>query len=389
MKIQKGYRFKLKPTRDQEARFRQFAGAVRWVWNQMLAQRRQAYHKTGKSPSGVEQMALLPKLKAHKETAWLAQVHSQVLQDPIKNLDRAFDSFFQKKSGYPRFKSRKTSTPSFSYPQGVKVEEHRVYLPKIGWVRFRQSQEVEGVIKRATVKKAASRWFVSLQVEMCVSQPPQVVPDPDTSVGLDLGLTYFLVTSSGEEIEAPRYFRKAEEKLAQEQRRLSRKQKGSHRRTKQRERLSRLHEKVSNARRDFLHKLSHRLVRENQVVIVEDLHVKGLARSRLSKSIHDAAWGEFRRQLAYKALWQGKVFHSVDRFFPSTRLHWDCRTLNEVSLSDRVFACEGCGMVLHRDHNAAHNIKQKGLLDLLAAGQADRVNARGPGVRLAKASSLG
>ena len=158
-------------------------------------------------------------------------------------------------------------------------------------------------------------------------------------------------------------------KLAREQCRLSRKQKGSNRRSKQRERLSRLHEKVSNARRDFLHKLSHRLVRENQAVIVEDLHVRGLAHSRLSKSIHDAAWGEFRRQLEYKALWQGKVFHRADRFFPSTRLHWDCRTLNEVSLSDRVFACQAYVRVLHRDHNAAHNIKQKGFLDLVAGGQ--------------------
>lgn len=386
--INKAFQFKLKPTREQEGLFWQYAGATRWVWNEMLAERKRAFEEAGKSPSMYEQMRRLTTLKQEETTAWLATIHSQVLQEPIKHLQRAFQTFFDKRAAYPRFKSKKQTHQTFSYPQGVKVQASRVYLPKLGWVCFHKSREVQGEIKRATIRRKASGWYVSLICDVEISPQP-VCPTPDTTIGIDLGLTDFLVASDGDRIQTPRLLRKAERKLRKAQQSLSRKKKGSTRRRKQRQKVARLHEHVANARQDFLHKLSTRLVCKNQAVIAEDLSVKGLARTRLAKSIHDAGWGEFLRQLEYKCQWQGKVFHQIDRFFPSSKLHAACGSLNTLSLSDRTFPCQGCGQVLDRDSNAAHNIKQQGLLVMLAAGQTDSLNARGQTIRPAFVGTSG
>jgi len=386
--INKAFRFKLKPTRAQAGLFSQYAGASRWVWNEMVAERKRAFEEAGKSPSMYEQMRRLTTLKQEEATVWLGTIPSQVLQEPIKHLQRAFQNFFDKRAASPRFKSKKQTHQAFSYPQGVKVQANQVYLPKLGWVRFHQSREIEGEIKRATIRRKASGWYVSLICEVDISPQP-ACPTPDTTLGIDLGLTDFLVASHGERVATPRLLRKAERKLRQAQQSLSRKQKGSNRRHKQREKVARLHEHLANARQDFLHKLSTRLVCENQAVIAEDLSVKGLARTRLAKSIHDAGWGEFLRQLAYKCAWQGKVFHPIDRFFPSTKLHAACGTLNTLSLSDRHFQCAGCGQTVDRDYNAALNIKQQGLLVVLAAGQSDSLNARGLALSPATAGALG
>jgi putative transposase len=386
--INKAFQFKLKPTGEQAALFAQYAGASRWVWNEMLAERKRVFEQAGKAPSMYEQMRRLTALKQEEATAWLGAIHSQVLQEPIKHLQRAFQNFFDKQASYPRFKSRKQTHQAFSYPQGVRVQANQVYLPKLGWVHFHKSREIEGEIKRATIRRKASGWYVSLICELEITPQP-VCPTPDTTLGVDLGLTDFLVASDGERIRTPRLLRKAEKKLRKAQQSLSRKQQGSNRRRKQREKVARLHEHVANARLDFLHKLSTRLVCENQAVIAEDLSVKGLARTRLAKSIHDAGWGEFLRQVAYKCAWQGKVFHQIDRFFPASKLHAACGTLNTLSLSDRTFACQGCGQTLDRDHNAALNIQQQGLLMVLAAGQTDSLNARGQTVRPASAGMSG
>lgn len=388
MIINKAFVFKLKPTRKQVSLFSQYAGASRWVWNEMLAERKRAYDATGKSPSMYEQMRRLTTLKQEEATAWLGAIHSQVLQEPIKHLQRAFQNFFDKRAAYPRFKSKKQAHQSFSYPQGMKVQANRAYLPKIGWVRFRKSREVEGEIKRATIRRKASGWYLSLICEVTIA-PQRTRLTPATTLGVDLGLIDFLVGSDGERIPTPRLLRQAERKLRQAQQALSRKQKGSNRRRKQRAKVARLHEQVANARQDFLHKLSSRLVSENQAIVAEDLNVKGLARTRLAKSIHDAGWGEFVRQLEYKCKWQGKQFHQIDRFFPSSKLHAACGTLNTLSLADRTFVCQGCGEVLDRDLNAARNIKEQGLLTMLAAGQTDSLNARGQTIRPAQAGASG
>lgn len=386
MIIRKAFQFKLKPTVDQVQSFWQYAGATRWVWNEMLAERKETYKETGKSPSQYAQMRRLTELKREPDTGWLRTIHSQVLQEPIKNLQRAFENFFAGRASYPRFKSKRNTTQSFCYPQGVKVDGCSVYLPKIGWVHFRKSREIEGVIKRATVRHKESGWYVSIQVEIEQPDLPTMKPTPATTVGVDLGLNQFLVPSEGQSIANPRHLRKAERKLARAQRTFSRRTRGSNRYRKQREKIAKLHERVSNARKDFLHKLSRQLVNENQAIIAEDLSVKGLARTRLAKSVHDAGWGEFLRQLAYKCEWEGKTFHQIDRFFPSTKTCNNCGQIHTLSLSDRRFVCD-CGYSANRDRNAARNIKAKGLSELnVAAGQTETLTARGGAVRLAMAS---
>ncbi|HBY93637.1 MAG TPA: transposase [Chloroflexi bacterium] len=380
MLICKAFRFKLRPTPSQEQMFRQYAGACRWVWNEMLHERKETYRATGKSLSMYAQMRRLTELKQQPETAWLNDVHSQVLQEPIKNLHRAFINFFEQRARYPKFKSKRRGLGSFTFPQSVKVEGSRVWLPKIGWVRFRKSREVEGTIKRATIRHKVSGWYLSLLCEIEIPTPEPIPPTDNTTVGVDLGLTEFAVLSTGERIPNPRHLRKLERKLAHAQRAKSRKRKGSCRYRKSAHKVARLHERVANARADFLHKLSSRLIAENQGIMAEDLSVKGLARTRLAKSVHDAGWGEFLRQLAYKAEWTGKTFHRIDRFFPSSKLHMACGTLNDLSLSDRVFACQGCGVLIDRDLNAALNIKHRGLVELSPVGQPG-VHARGLDVR--------
>lgn len=367
MFIRKAFKFKLNPTDEQAEKFRQFAGACRWVWNWALADRKTYYAHTGKSLSYNEQFKRLTEQKSWPETEWLNDIHSQVLQEPIKQLRRAFKNFFEGRAHYPKFKSKKNVKQAFTYPQGIKVDGNQVYLPKIGWVHFFKSREIEGTIKRATVSRKASGWYVSIQVEVETEDPEPVEPTPENTIGLDAGLTDFIVASNGEHIKAPKFLRRSERKLRREQRKLSRKQRGSKRWHKQKQIVAELHEHVANQRKDWLHKLSSEIIGENQVVIVEDLAVNGLARTRLAKSIHDAGIGEFFRQLDYKSRWNGGIFHQIDRFFPSTKLHRDCRTLNDVSLSDRVFACQGCGEIINRDENAASNIKHQGLIELSVA----------------------
>jgi putative transposase len=370
MILLKGFVFKLRPTPAQEQQFRRYAGAVRWVWNEMLHERQRTYRATGKSPSMYEQKRRLPELKHQPPTAWLREIHSQVLQEPVLNLQRAFVNFFEKRAAYPRYKSKKRGLGAFTFPQGVEVEAGYVHLPKIGKVRFRQSRELEGRIKRATIIHRASGWYVSLLCEVEVPAPPLPFIAPHTTVGIDLGLKDFLVPSEGEPIPAPRFLRRLEKKLAHAQRALSRKQKGSSRYRKQVCKVARLYERVANARRDFLHKLSSALVCETQAIFAEALNVQGLARTRLAKSVHDAGWGSFLRQLAYKCAWQGKLFHQIDRFFPSTKLHLfqddgtPCGFLNTPTLADRHFVCQGCGQWIERDRNAAFNIQWRGLQDL-------------------------
>ena len=386
MVIRKAYRFKLKPTRQQEALFRRYVSAVRWVWNRALAERKETYRETGKSPSMYDQKRDLARLKQEPETAWLKEIHSQVLQEAIINLDRAFINFFAGRAGYPRFKSKHRRRQSFTYPQGVKINGNQIYLPQIGWVKFYKSQQIEGKIKRATVSSAAGGWYVSIQVEIETAHDVRVPIREETTVGVDLGLIDFIVLSDGTRVPAPQFFCKMERKLAREQRKLNRRKKGSKRYKKQRDKVARLHEEIVNMRKDWLHKLSTDLVNRYDTIVLEDLHIKGMGRTGLAKSIQDAAWGEFCRQVEYKADWVGKHSYRVDRFLPSSKTCYHCGTINEIELSDREFVCVGCGEVVDRDLNAARNIKHNGLLNMLAAGQTDSLNARGEGVRLATAS---
>jgi putative transposase len=386
--IRKAFKFKLDATPAQEQQLRQYAGSVRWVYNRMLAQRKEAFQSGLKSPTTNDQIKQLPILKQQEETAWLNAVHSQVLQDAVLDLDDAFDRFFKKQTKYPQFKKKHGKRQSFTYPQGVKVDGNHVWLPKIGWVRFRKSREIEGTIKRATISRKASGWYIALncEVEIRVSTPAEVTPE--NSIGIDLGSIDLVTTSRGDAIANRRHYRQLERKLKREQRRLSRKKLGSNNRLKQKQRVAHLHEQIANRRKDCLHRISRRLVDENQAIFCEDLNVLGIAKS-FGKSVGDAGWGELLRQLQYKSDWAGKIFLQIGRYFPSSKLCSACGYKHaELDRSARSWICPSCDVVHHRDVNAAVNIHREGLA-ILVAGHADRINACGEPVRPAKRARLG
>jgi putative transposase len=378
----KVYRFRMRPKKDQGQSLNRMAGARRWVWNWALGRWKDHHAATGQLISLKQLSAELTALKRQPGLEWLNDIDSQALQQALKDLHRAFVNFFEKRARYPRFKSRKRDRARFRIPQRVKIEGGKVYVPKVGWVRIRQSQEVDGQSKSATFRREADgHWYVSLTVEFEMPDVPIADPEPERTVGVDLGLIDFATTSDGSApILAPKFYRKGQAKLRRAQRAVSRSRKGSKRRDKARKRLARCHQKTTNQRNDFLHKLSTDLVGRHDAICIEDLNVMGLARTKLAKSFADAAMGEFRRQLEYKCLWNRKTLVAIDRFFASSKMCNRCGALNDqLSLSDREWDCD-CGAHHRRDFLAACNIRDEGLR-LLAAGQTERRNAQGASVR--------
>jgi putative transposase len=380
--IRRVYRFRLEPTSEQEKRFQQFAGARRFIWNWALQQRHEYYQQTGKTLPDKELSARLTVLKKQPETAWLRDVDSQLLQQVLLDLQQAFVNFSKRRARFPRFKSRKRDSVRFRIPQRVHVADGRVQVPKIGPVRVRVSRPVEGQTKSATFKKdACGHWCVSLVSETHMPVVVLQLPVPEHSVGLDLGLKDAVVPSTGPRIPAPRFYRRAARKLRRAQRTVSRRQKGSRNTAKARAKVARVQQHVANQRADFTHKLSTKLIKNHQAVCIEDLNVKGLARTKLAKSVHDAGMGLVRRQLEYKGRWYGVHVVVVDRFYPSTQLCHVCGFKNEaLTLADRTWQCPICGTMHDRDINAALNIRDEGLR-LLAVGYPESLNACGGDVR--------
>jgi putative transposase len=378
----RAFRFRLEPTATQAQMFAQFAGARRWVWNWALAAMQQHYKERGKTlPAGVLS-ARLTALKDEPETAWLREADSQALQQVLLDLRQAFTSFFERRARYPRFKSKKRDRARFRIPQRVKVVGCGVQVPKIGRVRLRLSQPVVGRTKSATFKQdACGHWFVTLVAEREVPGEKLPLPDPERTVGIDLGLKDLLVYSDGGREPAPRFYRRGERTLRRAQRVHSRRKKGSRNRAKARTKVARVHQRVANQRADFLHKLTTPLVKTHAAICTEDLSARGLARTKLAKSVQDASLGTLRWQVHYKGRWYGTHVVAVHRFFPSTQLCYDCGVKNaDLTLSDRVWACPHCGVLHDRDLNAALNIKKEGWR-ILAAGHAESVNACGRAVR--------
>lgn len=391
--LRKVYRFRMKATDDQGHALSRMAGARRWVWNWALARKREHYKTTGKTLLTPALSLELTALKTRPETAWLKEADSQALQQTLKDLDRAFVNFFEKRARFPRFKSRKRDKARFRIPQRVKIEAGKVYCPKVGWVRVRQSQEVTEKTKSATFRREANgKWYVSLVVEFAMPDVPVPLPDRAGVVGIDLGLKDFAVLSNGEREAAPRFYRKAQRRLKRAQRHERRCVKDSKRHAKAKARVSRIHQQVGNRRKDFLHQLTTHLVAKHEGICIEDLSLKGLTRTKLARSFHDAALGEFRRQITYKAEWNRKHLVVIDRFFPSSRFCRGCGALNEtLTLSERQWVCD-CGMVHDRDLSAAINIQNEGLRILFETpGRVtpDRRNARGRGIRPATAGNPG
>ena len=299
MLIRKAYKFRLYPNQGQQAALAVQFGHTRCVYNHFLNLRQDHYKLTGEGLYYRETANRLTQLKQGPEHEWLKEADSQVLQQSLKDLDRAYKNFFEGRAKSPRFKSRKNKQ-SIRYPQRVKVdlEANRTYLPKVGWVKAVFHRGIEGKLKNVTVSRTKSgKFFASFQVEVDIAEPEYT----GDQVGIDLGLTHFAVLSDGSKIENPRHLIQAERRLRRLQRSLSRRKKGSAGREKQRLLVARQHEKVANQRQDFQHKRSRVLVDEHRFLAMEDLHIKGMVRNkRLARHISDAAWGQFTQMLEYK-----------------------------------------------------------------------------------------
>jgi putative transposase len=387
MPERKVYRFRIDPTAKQEAALARYAGARRFVFNWALQRRKETYQQTGKSISWSELSIELTGLKSTPSVAWLKEIDSQLLQQAIADCKKAFENFFQKRAGFPKFKKKHSAHQSFRIPQRVKLEEKRVYVPKIGWVAVRQSQPCDLPLKSARFKREATgKWYVSLVVEFDLPDQPKPVIETETAVGIDVGFDRFATGSDGYVVENPRFFRKAEGKIKRASRRLSRCQKGSANRAKARRVLAREYEKVANRRADFAHKFSTSVVKEKSTIACETLNLKGMSRTKLAKSVQDAAHREIFRQIEYKARWRNRNIVFVDRWYPSSQLCSSCGYRHEeLSLSDRNWKCPGCGDWHDRDHNAAKNIRDEGMRMLLAVGHTESLNACGASVRPATA----
>lgn len=363
MEVKRAYRFRFYPTPEQEMILAKTFGCARFAYNYMLRLRTDAWFKEQKRVGYHETSALLTELKKTPEHAWLNEVSSVPVQQALRHLQTAFTNFFAKRAAYPTFK-RKDGPQSAEYTTSAfKWDGRALKLAKMDEpLAIRWSRTIPKAAKVTTVtvsKDAAGRYFVSLLCDDTVSPKPEVTG----KVGIDLGLTHFAILSTGEKVAAPNTFRKYEAKLAKLQRRLAKKQKGSKNRAKARLKVARLHAKIADARRDFLHKLSTRLINENQVIAIESLSVSNMQKNRcLSKSISDASWSEFVRQLEYKARWYGRELIGIDRWYPSSKRCSDCGyTMPKMPLSVREWVCPECGSIHDRDVNAARNVLAAGL----------------------------
>lgn len=358
-------RIRLYPTDQQAQKLAVQFGCARWVWNNALALTGEMYRSTGKGLNYHAMSIRLPKLKQEHE--WLGYADSQALQQSLQNLARAFENFFAKRGRYPRFKS-KHGRQSIQYPQRVKIDGSRIYLPKVGWVKCVVHREIVGRIKTVTVSRNASGQFHAA-ILTDDDQPMPTVSIIGKAIGIDVGLTHLAVTSDGSKFGNPRHLRKAERNLKRKQRMLSRKKKGSKSRDKARRLVARVHERVACARRDYLHKLSRRIVNENQVIAVEDLHVKGIMQNhKLAKATADVGWGTLIGFIGYKSARDGKAFVKCDRWYPSSKACSVCGAIcDKLSLDIRAWDCAHCGAHHDRDINAAVNIRDEGLR-ILAGG---------------------
>jgi len=379
MQIRKGYKYRLKTNRSTRGQFVRFAGACRFVWNKILAMNEHRYFSGVPRLSYAESCELVAWWKQSEEYGWLKEVHSQVLQQCLKDLERAYSNLFTGRTAPPRYR-KKFLADSFRYPQGFKLDGRQVYLPMVGWVEFWDSRPIKGTVKNVTVSRQGKHWFVAFQVEMDVESPAHPAL---ADVGIDLGIATFAAFSDGTLHPPLNAYRRVAKKKARMQRRLAGMVKYSRNWKKQQRRIAQLDTRIAHCRHDFLHKLSTDTSKNHAVIVIEDLQVKNMSRSAkgtveepgrnvaakagLNKAILDQGWGMFRRMLEYKQAWRGGGVLAVNPRYTSQM----CPECGHVAKANRVqqalFSCVACGYTYHADIVAAKNI--------LARGQRERLNA--------------
>ena len=369
--ILRAYKYRIYPNKEQSILINKTIGCSRFVYNHYLNKRIELYKEENKTMNYYACANDLTSLK--KEYEWLQEVDSISLQQTLKDLDHTYQNFFrrvkkgEKEVGFPRFKSKKNPKQSYrtqNINSNIEIIDNKIKLPKLGLVKFVNSRSFEGKIKSCTIRRNSSgKYFASILVE----EEIQTLPQNNNTVGFDLGISDFLATSDGEIIKNPKTLYQYEQKLAKLQRQLAKKQKGSNRYKKQSIKIARLYERIKNIRTDFLQKLSTQIIKENQLIISEDLNVKSMVQNHnLAKAISDVSWSEFCRMVEYKADWYGRTYHKIDMYFPSSQTCSQCGYKNTKikDLNIRQWICPQCNTNHHRDKNAAINILNRGLKEL-------------------------
>ncbi|MEL4204898.1 transposase [Plesiomonas shigelloides] len=376
MKRLQAFKYQLRPNGQQERDMRRFAGACRFVFNKSPALQNKSHEAGNKFLSYVKMAAWLVEWKKAPETQWLKESPSQPLQQALKDLERAYKNFFQKRASFPRFKKRGHSD-SFRYPQGVKLDQanNRISLPKLGWISYRNSREVVGEVKNVTVSQSCGKWYVSIQTEYEVTEPTH---SSTSMVGLDAGVAKLATLSDGTIFEPVNSFKSNQKKLARLQRAMSRKVKFSNNWNKAKRKVQNLHSRIANIRRDYLHKVTTTISKNHAMIVIEDLKVANMsmsaagtvsqhgrnvrAKSGLNRSILEQGWYELRRQLEYKQLWRGGQVLAINPAYTSQKCACCGHTAKENRQSQSKFECLACGYIANADVNGARNI--------LAAGHA-------------------
>ena len=361
--MMRAHRIALDPTVEQQIAFTKACGVARFSWNWALAEWKRQY-TAGEKPSAAKLKKQWNALK-EEQFPWVYESPKDANQQPFANLDKAFSRFFKKTARHPHFKKKGQRDSFYVSNDTLRVSGEFVTLPRIGKVRTHEPLRFAGKIMSGVVSREAQRWFISIAVEV-----PELEPLPRTqkTVGIDLGLKTAVVCSDGQNFDAPKPLAAHLRRLRRRSKEVSRKVRGSNNRWKAVQRLSRLHARIKNIRKDWTHKVTTKLIRENQAVCFEDLNVRGMTQNRcLSRAISDIGWFEFRRQLEYKAVWYGRQVTAVSRWFPSTKTCSRCGVVrDEMQLSEREFVCLACGFAQDRDLNAALNIHTAGLAEIHA-----------------------
>ena len=363
-------KYRIYPTEEQKVLLEKHFGCARLIYNFGLDLKNKTYQETGKSISRYDIQKLLPELKKTKE--FLSEVNSASLQSSLINLETAFTKFFKKTAKYPNFKSKYSSKQSFQLAQSVYVVGNKLDIPKFKQpIKIVVHRPIVGEIKTCTISRTlTNKYFISVLMDDGINIPDKLPLDFSKAVGLDLGIKTFVTLSTGEKFDNPKCLSKREKYLARQQRILSRKKKGSKNRTKQKLVIAKIHEKITNQRKDFHHKLSRKIVDENQVICIEDLSVKNMVQNRkLSKSISDCGWGQFVSFIHYKANWKGHSVIKIGRFDPSSKMCSCGKINNNLQLSDRTWTCKHCGVTHDREVLAAKNILKFATLQQNLLGQ--------------------